>query len=103
MLCQEQESLLFLNRLAAFYDNIALNPAGQIVTCCVPLIFLPDKLADTCWKAARAPGSVPHVTTEHRNNTGFMNSLISLGSAVALFVSCVEGELQSLASPKFTL
>lgn len=72
--------------------------------CCLSCVFdPPPRPADTCWKGAKAPFLVPNVTTGHGNIRGSMDSLVSLGSAVAAFISCVEGELQSSASPTFTL
>lgn len=103
MLCQEQEFLLFFNGPAALYCNVALNSAGQGVAWCVSLIILPDQLADTCWKGAKAPFFVPNVNTEHGNIRGSVDSLCPPGCAAAVLVSCVEGELQSSASPTFTL
>ena len=71
--------------------------------CCVSLILLPDQLAGTCWKGAKAPFFVANVTIEHGNIRRSTDSLVSLGSAVAVLVSCVEGELQSSALPTLHL
>jgi len=80
-----------------------LNSAGQGVAGFVPLILLPDQLADTCWKRAKALFFIPNINIEHGNIRGSVDSLCSLGSAAAVLVSSAEAGLQSSVSPTFTL